>query len=192
MQATSLVTFPVACAFRQMRIAIMLAGLDRESRAVADALAARFRTRRLVVDVIDHLDVRALRCDAVVLGCRTGVDTHVHTIARFVEETRPSLDRVATAVFLVCPETASDSDGPLSGIDAFVSAARWRPDLVAAFEYYPDVGHHGAMVRWILKHMTRHADPAVAATDVTRFADAVASGLAQAPEPGHVSASGAR
>jgi menaquinone-dependent protoporphyrinogen IX oxidase len=184
MDATSSATLTLAPAFRQLRITIMLAGADHDARAVADAVASRLRTRGLAASIVDHLDARGLASDAIVFGCRIGVVEQIHAMTRFLEDTRSSLGRTATAMFLVCPERLLDDRGPVAEITKFVSAVRWRPDLAAAFESHPHMKHHGAMVRWLLTRVRIRADLAVAATDVARFADAIAMGLTRATEGG--------
>ncbi len=181
MDSISLTSLVIAPSFRPIRIAIVLTEPDRETRAVADALASRFVARGYLADVVEHLDAAALDRDAIVFGCRAGPDPQVQTIAHFVAEVRPALAHVATAVFLVGAQPQHPIERPMSAIDAFVAAARWRPDLAAAFEHHPGIGHHGAMVQWVLRHVGRRADPVVAtAADVMRFADAIAGGLASA------------
>jgi hypothetical protein len=100
---------------------------------------------------------------AIVLGGSTR-PSDVLALGRFIDGQRDQLARSATALFLVRPFEDADA---IQEIDDCVAAWGWRPDLACTFTDAPQIAPR------VIKRGSR---PELA-TEVGRFAEAIATGL---------------
>jgi menaquinone-dependent protoporphyrinogen IX oxidase len=164
------------------RIAILLPTEHPSPRFVAEALAERLLARGYRADVLDSPSGLSADYDALVLGARADSEEDLRAIAQYLEDAHGQLSHVATALFLVY-ETSRVKHDPLGEIADMVTRLHWRPDLACAFQ--DDEAKHGAMMRWLIHHVTRRHELSVSSpADIDRFADATATGLTRAAVTG--------
>jgi len=164
------------------RIAILLPTEHPSPRFVAEALAERLRARGYHADVLESPAALSADYDALVLGALADSEEDLRAIAQYLERAHGQLAQVATALFLVY-EACRVGHDPLGGIADMVTRLHWRPDLACAFQ--DDEAKHGAMMRWLLHHITRRHELSVSSpADIDRFAEAIATGLTRATVTG--------
>jgi menaquinone-dependent protoporphyrinogen IX oxidase len=169
---------------RRGRILLIYAATQDHTRVIAEAVASRLRSHGYTVEVGDVSTGRMPPpedYDAVVLGFDLGSKTG--SSVRYVDDNRAGLAQVPTALFTVSTSGTERDVDPGGCIERFLRSARWQPDIAAAFAGGKPFPREGMLVRFGKRLGYLPPEGSLGAisthwTDVERFGDAVAMGLA--------------
>jgi menaquinone-dependent protoporphyrinogen oxidase len=156
-----------------MRVGIVYATREGQTRRIAEYLAGAFHARDVPADVFNveetpHPDLDVY--DALVLAASVHLGKHEPTFVRFVKHHRDQLERIPTAFLSVSlsqagvesvtrtPEQHAAAKRELDRVlDRFFADTDWRPRWV-----HPTAGallytRYNFLVRWVMKMISKAA-----------------------------------
>lgn len=154
-----------------MRIAIIYATREGQTKRIVDYLAGAFRARDVESEIFDakvkpELDLEAY--DAVIVAGSVHIGNHERELIRFVREHRDVLERVPTAFVSVSLSQAGAEDvkrtaaqraratANVAGVlDAFFRKTEWHPRWIQPFAGALLYTRYNFLIRFIMKKISK-------------------------------------
>jgi menaquinone-dependent protoporphyrinogen oxidase len=145
-------------------ILVLFASHYGQTRAIAERVSERLRTRGHEVDVADVRRVAEPNpspedYDVVVLGSRIEIGRHDAELRRYIRTHRDTLSKTPTAFFSVSMAAARADAGPDPDgyMDTLFTDLEWRPTCAVSFAGALPYRKYNWLTRFIMKRISRSA-----------------------------------
>lgn len=189
-----------------MRIAIIYATREGQTKRIVDYLAGVLRARDVAVETFDarqKADPDLETYDALIVAGSVHIGSHERELVRFVEAHREELERIPTAFVSVSLSQAGAEDGARTAeqraranenvagvLDTFFRKTGWQPRWIQPFAGALLYTQYNFLVRFIMKMISKREGGSVDTsrdheyTDwsaVERFAARIIGDMSAAP-----------